>query len=244
LSPRDQPGQAVGVLGGTFDPVHLGHLRIAVETCRILELSRTLLVPTAVPPHKPADELSPLHHRMAMLQLAVSESDPIEICPLEAERDRVCYTIDTLRALRDGRPACRPVFILGMDSLLQITIWRDWQALVREFDLAVIERAESRTRVDDRLDPRLADRLVTLDTGSPTAGRVDELQPGRGGRIFRLPIGPIPISSSAIRVRAHSGLALGSLVPPAVAEYIQSSGLYLTEVRTDHEGSPGGHPQR
>ena len=229
MSPREQPGQAVGVLGGTFDPVHLGHLRIAVETRRILELSRTMLVPTAVPPHKRADELSPVHHRMAMLQLAASESDQIEICPLELERERVCYTIDTLRALRSGRPARRPVFILGMDSLLQITIWRGWQELVREFDLAVIERSESQTRVDESLDPRIADRLVSLNADSSKASFVGELEPGRGGRIFRVPIGPIPISSSSIRMRARSGLDLASLVPPAVAEYIQRSGLYLTE---------------
>ena len=229
MSPREPSGEAVGVLGGTFDPVHLGHLRIAVETRRLLGLSRTLLLPTAVPPHKRADELSPVHHRMAMLQLAVSQSKEIEICPLELEPERVCYTIDTLRALRGGRPARRPVFILGMDSLQQITIWRDWQDLVREFDLAVIERSESETRADESLDPTLAGRLVSLDAGSSAANLVDEFQPGRGGRIFRLLIGPIPISSSAIRARSRSGLDLGSLVPPAVAEYIQSTGLYLRE---------------
>jgi len=229
LSPRGQFGEAVGVLGGTFDPVHLGHLRIAEETRCLLGLSRTLLLPTAVPPHKRADELSPVHHRMAMLQLSVSQSEGIEICRLELEPKRVCYTIDTLRAIRDGRPARQPVFILGMDSLLQITIWRDWQDLVREFDLAVIERSESETRAGESLDPTLAGRLVSLDAGSCTANLVDELQPGRGGRIFRLPIGPIPISSSAIRARSRSGLDLESVVPPAVAGYIQRTGLYLRE---------------
>lgn len=229
MNPRTQSGEAVGVLGGTFDPVHLGHLRIAVETRRLLGLSRTLLLPTAVPPHKRADELSPVHHRVAMLQLAVSESEEIEICPLELEPERVSYTIDTLRALRDGRPARRPVFILGLDSLLQITIWRNWQDLVREFDLAVIGRSESETRTDESLDPALLGRLVSLDAGSSAADLVDELEPGRGGRIFRLPIGPIPISSSAIRARSRSGLDLTSLVPPTVAGYIRSTGLYLRE---------------
>ncbi len=230
MSPREPSGEAVGVLGGTFDPVHLGHLRIALETRRLLGLSRTLLLPTAVPPHKRADELSPVHHRVAMLQLAVSESAEIEICPLELESERVCYTIDTLRALRGGRSAQRPVFILGMDSLLQITIWRNWRDLVREFDLAVIERSEGETGADESLDPTLVGRLVSLDAGSSAATLVDELQPGRGGRIFRLPIGPIPISSSAIRARSRSGLDLGSLVPPAVAVYSQSTGRSRWEV--------------
>jgi nicotinate-nucleotide adenylyltransferase len=209
--------------------VHLGHLRIAAETRRLLGLSRTLLLPTAVPPHKRADELSPVHHRVAMLQLAVSGSAEIEICRLELEPERVCYTIDTLRTLKNGRPARRPIFILGMDSLLQITIWRNWQDLVREFDLAVIERSESEARADESLDPTLVGRLVSLDAGSSAANLVGELQPGRGGRIFRLPIGPIPISSSAIRARSRSGLDLGNLVPPAVAGYIQRTGLYLRE---------------
>ncbi len=229
MRPREPPGEAVGVLGGTFDPVHMGHLRIAVETRRLLGLSGTLLVPTAVPPHKRADELSPVHHRVAMLQLAVSGSAGIEICALELESERICYTIDTLRALRGGRPVRRPVFILGMDSLQQITIWRDWQDLVREFDLAVIERSESETRADVSLDPTLAGRLVSLDAGSSAANLVDQLQPGRGGRIFRLPIGPIQISSSAIRARSRSGLDLENVVPPAVAGYIQRTGLYLRE---------------
>ena len=229
MSPREPSEEAVGVLGGTFDPVHLGHLRIAVETRRLLGLSRTLLVPTAVPPHKRADELSPVQHRVAMLELAVAEFAQMEICRLELESERACYTIDTLRALRGGRSAQRPVFILGMDSLLQITIWRNWRDLVREFDLAVIERSESETRADERLDPTLADRLVSLDTGSSAANLVEELQPGRGGRIFRLPIGPIPISSSAIRARCRSGLDLENLVPPSVAGYIQRTGLYLRE---------------
>ena len=229
MSPREPSEEAVGVLGGTFDPVHLGHLRMAVETRRLLGLSRTLLLPTAVPPHKRVDELSPVHHRVAMLQLAVSEFPQIEICPLELESERVSYTIDTLRALQNARPACRPVFVLGMDSLLQITIWRNWQDLVREFDLAVIERSESEAKADEALDPTLVGRLVALDAGSSAANLVDELQPGRGGRIFRLPIGPIPISSSAIRGRSRAGLDLGNLVPPAVAGYIQRTGLYLRE---------------
>ena len=115
-----------------------------------------------------------------------------------------------------------------MDSLLQITIWRGWQELVSEFDLAVIERSEGETGTDEPLDPRLSSRLLSLDAGL-SAADLDELQPGRGGRIFRLPVDPIPISSSAIRARSRANLDIENLVPPAVAGYIQRSGLYRRE---------------
>jgi nicotinate-nucleotide adenylyltransferase len=219
--------EAIGVLGGTFDPVHLGHLRIAEETRRLLGLSRTLLLPTALPPHKHKGELSPVEHRVAMVRLAASETEGIEVCPLELEPERVCYTLDTLRALSRGLRPLRPVFILGMDSLLQFTIWRGWQDLVREFDLAVVGRSESEgSKADDALDPALVDRLVSVQAGPASGDGIEELQPGRGGRIFRLSVEPIPISSSAIRAHARAGRDLGNLVPPGVAEYIQRTGLY------------------
>ncbi len=215
--------EVVGVLGGTFDPVHVGHLRIAHETRERLRLARTLLLPTAVPPHKAAAELSPIHHRLEMLRLAMAGNEGLEICPAELTPERVCYTIETLRTLRDGSPARNPIFIMGMDSLLQIDIWRGWRELLEEFDLAVVERADRATRTDSRLVPEVAGRLVPLRDG----GAAD--RPGRGGRIFLLPIEPIPVSSSTIRSRVRQGHPLEDLVPPAVAEYIQATGIYRRE---------------
>jgi nicotinate-nucleotide adenylyltransferase len=216
--------ETVGVLGGTFDPVHFGHLQIADEARKRLGLSRTFLVPAARPPHKPQPELSPAHHRLAMLRLAIEGRPGVEISMLELERSAVGYTIDTLRLIRDGLPSRDPVFIMGLDSLEQIATWRDWTKLLAEFDLAVVDRSEEGAE-EAVLSAEVTRRLVRL-TGGAANGVAD---PGRGGRIFRLPVRPIPVSSSRIRERVCTGRDITGLVPPSVARYIQRTGLYTEE---------------
>ena len=210
---------AVGVLGGSFDPVHLGHLALADHARQRLGLQRMLLLPTAVPPHKPAVALSSPRHREAMLRLAVADRPGLEVCNLDLAGDQVRYTIDTLRSLRDGPPACRPVFVLGMDSLLEIETWREYRRLMEEFDLVVMDRPGGRlAEIRPRLPADAAQRLIKLE-GEPADA-------GAGGRIFHLPVEPVPISSTEIRSRVTRGLPVDSLVPPGVAGYIRRSGLY------------------
>ena len=221
--------EVAGLLGGSFDPVHEGHLRIAEEVRRLLGLSRALLMPAAWAPHKARAKLSPAHHREAMLRLAIQGREGLEVSTIELQTGRVCYTIDTLRRFRDAEPPCKAVFILGMDSLQQVTTWRRWRELIDEFDLAVIERTESDAPMDRDLNPAVAARLVTLAAPSPPEALLARLHVGRGGRIFLLSIPPITISSSAIRTRARAGSDLGGLVPPAVARYIHRAGLYRQE---------------
>ena len=210
---------AVGVLGGTFDPVHLGHLRMATEARRLLCLERTLLVPAARPPHKLSDAPSAASDRMAMLELSIDGLDGLEISTIELERPGVGYTIDTLRALRAGPPPRDPVFILGWDALAQIDSWRCWRELLEEFDLAAVARA------DGRGQSRLAREVAARVVDGPA------LDVGRGGRVFRLPIEPLAVSSSAIRKRSRAGGSLDGLVPPGVARYIQRTGLYRRKER-------------
>lgn len=214
---------AVGVLGGSFDPLHLGHLAVADEVRLRLGLPRVLLTPTARPPHKPPGELSAAHHRSEMVRLAVEGRRGLELCTLELREDRVCYTIDTLRALRGGDPPVDPLFVLGMDSLLQLHTWRERERLQAEFDLVVVERIGEPAHAGDRLDRETAARIVKLD--SPA----DADEPGRGGRVFLLSMAPIPISSSQVRACAARGENLAGLVPAAVAAYIERSGLYRQE---------------
>jgi nicotinate-nucleotide adenylyltransferase len=220
---------AVGVLGGSFDPVHDGHLRIAHAARRWLGLTRVLLMPAAAPPHKAAAELTPARHRETMLTLALRGQEGLELSLRELSTGRVCYTIDTLREMRSGRPARIPVFILGTDSLQQITTWLSWRDLIQEFDLALIDRIGDDARRERDLDPEVAARIVDLDAEAAPAGRGERTRVGRGGRIFRLPMPPISISSSAIRARVRAGRDLAGLVPPSVARYIHGMGLYRQE---------------
>jgi nicotinate-nucleotide adenylyltransferase len=171
----------------------------------MLGLSRVLMLPAATPPHKAADRLSPAEQREAMLKLAIREYEGLAISRIELLERRVCYTIDTLRRMRASEPPCDPVFLLGQDSLLQITTWRAWRE----------DEGQA-----GQPHPEVCARIVSVAEG------VRPPQIGRGGRIFRLPVPPIVVSSSTIRQRARRGEDLSGLVPPAVARYIHDMGLY------------------
>ena len=216
---------AVGVLGGTFDPVHLGHLTIAERAREMLGVSRMLLVPTAIPPHKPREALSPPACRLAMLRLALADRPGLELSTIEMSEDRVSFTYDTLCRLADAADPCRPIFVLGMDALCEIESWHESRKLLERFDLAAIGRPEGRP---ERLPiPAIARaRLVEAPPGSRAPAAWLSFDPGRGGRIFVLPIGPIPISSSLVRQRVEQGGDLSGLVPPGVARYIHEARLY------------------
>lgn len=211
--------EAVGLLGGTFDPVHVGHLQIARAACRLLGVARTLLVPTALPPHKRAGELSDFSHRTRMLELAVADDPRLEVRGLESDTTRIAYTIDTLLSLRELEPPLSPIFILGMDSLAQLASWHRWRELVEQFDLAVIDRAA--VPLSSAMAAEISARVVSVRTE-----RSIDPPPGEGGRIFRLPVEAIDVSSREIRGRIARGESWQALVPPAVARYIQRAGLY------------------
>jgi nicotinate-nucleotide adenylyltransferase len=215
----------VGVLGGTFDPVHLGHLRLAEAVRRRLDLPRVLIVPAALPPHKPPQSLTPAHHRAAMLRLALAGASGLELCTIELDTGGVCFTIDTLRAL-----AGRPIFIVGSDALLHLHTWRRHGDLLAGFDLAAADRAdEGLERIEPRLAPEIRARLVKLPWRSE-AGEIARLDPGAGGRVFHVPLAPSPIASSQIRGRVAAGESIAELVPADVARYIHRMGLYRQEV--------------
>jgi nicotinate-nucleotide adenylyltransferase len=213
----------VGVLGGTFDPVHVGHIHVAREVQRILAVERVLLVPSHVPPHKAAPEAGTAAHRLAMLRLAVAGGSGLEVSTLEIDRGGVSYTIDTLDALRGQ--GLTPLFVLGTDALAELGTWRDHERLISEFDLVAVDRAGigiahavahlgGGVRVVEVADAALAGR--TADGGTL----------GRGGRIYHLPIEVPAVRSRDIRARATAGVSLRGLVPPEVARYIHERGLY------------------
>jgi nicotinate-nucleotide adenylyltransferase len=220
--------QAFGVLGGTFDPVHRGHLALAEGVRDRTVLDRVLFLPSAVPPHKRQPRISPLRHRLAMLRLALEGRKGLELCTLEADSGSVRYTIDSMRELRQRDPAgARPVFLMGMDSLHELPTWKEYRKLVEEFDLIAVDRPGN--EFPPREAPEeLRDRLVDLASlGGAAPASAEGL--GGGGRIFRVPLPPVPVSSSEIRARAAAGLDLADLVPFPVARYIHSQGLYKME---------------
>ncbi|HKQ60156.1 MAG TPA: nicotinate (nicotinamide) nucleotide adenylyltransferase [Candidatus Polarisedimenticolaceae bacterium] len=225
----------VGVLGGSFDPVHVGHLALAEAVRRALPLSRVLLLPCAVPPHKPQRLLGAAEHRAAMLRLALEDHPGLELCTLELERGGVCYTIDTLRTLRRSQPPRDPVFLLGMDSLVELPTWRFYPQLLAEFDWVALDRAGSELeQVRSRLDEEVLSRL------RPDLSGLGDRPLGSGGRVLHLAVTPPDVSSSEVRARAAASESLDGLVPPAVARYIHREGLYRPRRSVPDESDPSG----
>lgn len=219
--------RVVGVLGGTFNPVHSGHLAMARETRSRLALDRVLLMPCATPPHKAAPRMSTLQDRVAMLEAAIAGEPGLEISMIEAHSGVVCYTIDTLRRLRHGGWGLDPVFLMGMDSLVDLPTWREYRALVAEFDVVVVDR-RSPDDAEADLAPEVRRRLVSVTDDTPPPRDL-----GRGGRVIQLNVAPPAVSSREIRSRAADGEPLDGLVPAGVARYIRVSGLYKRQDRED-----------
>jgi nicotinate-nucleotide adenylyltransferase len=214
----------VGVLGGSFDPVHRGHLALAAHARRTLGLERVLLLPCADPPHKPDRALAPRYHRLEMLYLAVEGRRGLGVSTFELARGGVHYTIDTLRALRGGAPPVAPIFLCGSDALSDVPSWREHEALLDEFDFGVI------IRPTDTGDPRLHGwpEIVRPHVAPlPSAGGAAI---GTGGRVFAVDAPALAVSSSLVRARCVSGGPVDDLVPTRVARYIQRHRMYKEEV--------------
>jgi nicotinate-nucleotide adenylyltransferase len=210
--------RAIGILGGTFDPVHVGHLALAREAHRVLDLARVLFVPNAQPPHKPSGEVSSARHREAMLALAIAAEPAVEgetafaISSIELERAGPSYAVDTIAELAaqsraEGRPT--PWFILSAEVLDDFHTWRDPSRILELCRIAVSPRLGA--------DP--LDRTW-----------LSEHYPGREDRFTFLPGPMLDVASTTIRSRVAAGLPIDGLVPPAVARYIEETGLYLAAV--------------
>lgn len=198
----------LGVLGGTFDPPHIGHLILAEEARLALGLEQVLFVPAGSPWRKAGRELSPREHRLAMVRLAVDGNPHFAVSSLEIDREGPSYTADTLAALRDQfGPETEFFFIMGADSLTDFPHWHKPQRILELARLAVAERPEPE---DVSVDESLAE-----DLASAMRERVVWL---------RMPL--IAISASAVRERVQAGLSIRYWVPPAVEEYIRQRGLY------------------
>jgi nicotinate-nucleotide adenylyltransferase len=194
----------VGLLGGTFDPPHIGHLVCAQEALVQLGLDRVLLVPAGTPPHKAIVADPGVEHRVAMCEAAVADDDRFGVSRADADREGPAYTVELLRALaRAGEDEL--TFIVGGDMAHSLPTWRDPEGVLALARLGVAER-EGVRRAD------IADRLAALA--------------GAGERVDFFDMPRIDVSSSLVRRRAAAGLPLRYLVPDAVAEYIEREGLY------------------
>lgn len=202
----------IGVFGGSFDPVHLGHLILA-ECCREQAgLDRVVFVPAAVPPHKRDRRLAPAADRLAMLRLATGGHDAFEVSTVELDRGGVSWTVDTLAGLAAVHPGAEIRLILGPDSLADLPTWRDPARILALAEPLAVERD-----VLDDVAALAADRRLVDLAG---AERLARLVAGR----VRMPA--IGIRASGIRERLAAGRSIRYLVPRAVEAYVRTHGLY------------------
>ncbi|MCX6568724.1 MAG: nicotinate-nucleotide adenylyltransferase [Candidatus Aminicenantes bacterium] len=214
--------ETVGLFGGTFDPIHLGHLRAAKEVRRLARLDRILFIPSFLPPHKtPGTGASPAD-RLRMVELACRGRKGFEASPIEVEAGERSYSILTLRKIRAISPDARLFFILGVDAFLDIGTWREYERVLEECLFIVMGRPGFELdRARGVLGRKFRDAIGPLEGGESAGG---PLAPHT--RIFLLPIHALDISSTAIRERVRRGETLDGLVPGPVDAYIREHQLY------------------
>ena len=203
---KGHPAQLrLGILGGTFDPIHNGHLVAAQETHYQLALDRILFVPAGTPPHKPNKPVSPAHHRLHMIELAIASQPAFGISRVDVDRPGPHYTVDMLQLLRnEWPPDAHLFFIEGSDSLAEMVSWYQPQQLIQLCELAVVRRPGS--------DVDLAE--------------LERRLPGLNSRLHWIDMPLLDISSTDLRARVREGRPISYLVPATVEAYISENGLY------------------
>jgi nicotinate-nucleotide adenylyltransferase len=198
----------IGVLGGTFDPIHIGHLKVAEEAIARLDLPRILFIPAGQPWLKlnNANAISPVQHRLAMVRLGIAGNPRLKLSTIEIERPGPSYTIDTIAQLQSQLGAGDEIFfILGWDNLSQLPQWHEPRRLIEMCRLVAVPR---------------------VDFPLPDLPALEKSLPGITERVILFDRPRIDINASEIRRRAAQGLSISDFVPKAVESYIKEHGLY------------------
>lgn len=217
---NDKP---IGILGGTFDPIHLGHLRLAQEVAEALALAEVRFIPGGTPPHRAAPR-TPAADRVAMVRLAIADNPLFSLDERETRRAGPSYTCDTLAELRAEVGAARPlVLILGADAFLGFTTWRNWRDVLRLAHIAVAHRPGTALGAPGTMVAELASEFVAR------RGDARALQSAPAGVIVEVGITALDISSTQVRELVRGKRSTRYLVMPAVQTYIEYKYLFLKE---------------
>ncbi len=226
-------GRRLGVLGGTFDPIHVGHLDAAEAAHRALGLTEVLFVPSHGPPHRPADPHAAAAHRFAMVALAINDCPAYRVSDIELQRGGSSYTADTLRSLHAaGWDPSQIFFILGADAFAEIATWYAFPAVLDAAHFAVVARPGTALAQAAARTPGLSER-IRQGAPSPDWG------PGTG--IVLVEARTRDVSSTAIRTHLAAGQPLDHLVPSSVARHIAAHHLYRTgrELHGEYKDTQG-----
>jgi nicotinate-nucleotide adenylyltransferase len=218
-------GRRIGLFGGTFDPIHLGHLAVARAAERRFQLDQIYFIPVGHPPHKPASDLPPFEHRFAMVALACAGHPRFVASLAESGSDgdgpHVSYSVDTVRLFREefNKPSDHLYFILGADSFLDLRAWKDYDVLLDLCDFVIASRPGFRT---DALRQVIPPKLLAA-SAAPAQRRAIALL---HSTVFLLDSVDSRVSATEVRRRLERGRSIRGLVPPRVEEYIIKQALY------------------
>lgn len=220
--------RSIGILGGTFDPIHFGHLDCADAAHRALGLDRVLVMPAHDPPHRPNDPHVSAYHRFALVALAIADRSAYVASDRELQQPGPSYSSLTLQRLHaDGFAAGRLCFILGSDTFAEIPTWYDYPAILDRAHFAVVARPGLTLAGVQARVPELRDRFEYVTGGIA--------RPGERPRVWLIEATTRDVSSTAIRARLAEGRSIADLAPAAVDAYIRRHELY------DYRGR--GHEQ-
>jgi nicotinate-nucleotide adenylyltransferase len=218
VAPRAQ--HAVGLLGGTFDPIHFGHLRMAEELASWLSLDRVRFIPAAMPPHRPQPRTG-IRHRVEMTRLAIEGNPRFVLDMREVEHDGMSYTVETLTSLRAEVGRHSPLWLfMGVDAFLGLGTWKNWSELITLANIAVAHRPGYRLAQADALSDNLRDFLQRHQIKGVVGNHA-------AGQIILRPVTQLDISATAIRTAIREGSSPRYLLPDPVLDYIHTNHLYL-----------------
>jgi nicotinate-nucleotide adenylyltransferase len=224
-------GRRIGVLGGTFDPIHTGHVDVGLAAEAALGLTQIFVVPANIPPHRP-QPIASSFHRFAMVALAVAGRPGWRASDLELRGDAPSYTSATLKQFHDdGYAPFELYFVTGADAFLEIATWKDYPKILEHAHFAVVSRPHSSVEELPRRLPVLAPRMVRLPINATS---------GIGPLIILIDAPTADVSSTAIRRRRAEGQPITGLVEPSVQQHIEQHGLYPLAIpgRRDKDLSP------
>ncbi len=209
----------IGILGGTFDPVHYGHLRPALDVQTALEMFEVRFIPCNEPAHRDAP-LADVQQRLSMLRAALRGNNKFVVDDREIKRGGVSYMVDTLMSLRQQFPAMPLGLILGMDAFAGLASWRDWQKIIELAHLVVTHRPGW------GIEQLQADEVLMNFISTHQVFSADDLQNDISGNLYFQPITQLDISATHIRKLCRQGKSIQYLLPEAVRELIQQQGIY------------------
>jgi nicotinate-nucleotide adenylyltransferase len=212
----------VAIYGGTFDPVHLGHVEVARRVLKLFELDEVIFVPACVPPHKRNAHISSAFHRFAMIALATEQDQNLRVSTVELDAPQFPYAVETIERMKNGSE--RLFFLIGADSWAEISTWHEWRKLLKMCDVIVVTRPGH--EIGENAASPFADLVDLRDADQATVMKL--IQPERKPRVFITNVAMVDVSATEIRAAVQSNDLdkLKMMVPPAVASYIKKYNLY------------------